>query len=66
MELTQLQKDLIVLFKAYEMTEDEVIGTMLLLKELSQQNAMKTWIQSHTSATVDEVIQEALSLCKGA
>ena len=66
MELTQLQKDLITLFKAYEMTEDEVVGTMLLLKEAPLQIAMKNWIQSHTSATVDEVIQEALRLCKGA
>ena len=62
MVLSQLQKELIYLFKAYEMTEDEVIGVMLLLKEPSQQKAMMSWIESHTAATIDEVIQEALRL----
>jgi hypothetical protein len=62
MELSELQKELILLFKAYEMTEDEVIGVMLLLKKPSQQKAMRTWIESHTAATIDEVIQEAVRL----
>ena len=64
MELSQLEKDLIQLFKAYEMDKDEVIGTMLMLKNKDNQNQMYKWIENNTAATIEEVINEAERLYK--
>ena len=64
MELSQLEKDLIQLFKAYEMDEDEVIGTMLMLKNKDNQKQMYKWIENNTAATIEEVINEAERLYK--
>ena len=62
MGLSKLQKELICLFKAYEMTEAEVIWCILFLKKVSHQRAMFTWIENNTTATSDEVIQAAFSI----
>ena len=62
MALSKLQKELIALFKAYEMSEDEVVWAMLNLREISQQKKMMVWIENNTAATNDEVIQEAMRL----
>ena len=60
MALSYLEKELIYLLKAYEAIKDEVIGIMLILRDPSHQKAMRKWMETHTSATVDEIIEEAL------
>ena len=65
MTLTQLQKDLIMLLKAYGLEMDETVGVILLLKETRHQEAMLTWIENNTSADQNEVIQAALDITKG-
>ena len=64
MESLQMQKDLIQLFKAYGMTKDQVIGTMLMLKDKKNQKLMMKWIKKNTAATIEEVITEAERLYK--
>lgn len=65
MALTELQRGLMALLKAYELEEDEAVGVMLLLKETSHQEEMLTWIENNTSADQNEVIQAALDITKG-
>ena len=65
MTLTQLQKDLIMLLKAYGLEMDETVGVILLLKETRHQEAMLTWIENNTSADQTDVIQAALDITKG-
>ena len=65
MALTELQRGLMALLKAYELEEDEAVGVILLLKETRHQEAMLTWIENNTSADQNEVIQAALDITKG-
>ena len=65
MELTTLQKELIYLLKAYGMKQDEVVGVMLILDTEKKLNEMYKWIETHTSASLNEVMEAALQIHRG-
>ena len=59
---TLLRKELITTFREYEMTEYEIMDIMMLLNTPTLQKAMCNWLDKHTSATIDEIILEAMHL----
>lgn len=60
MALTKKQQAMISYLKAYEATEDEALGIMLMLKDSEEKlDKMKDWMKNHTAADMGEVTEAA-------
>ena len=64
MVLTKKQQAMIAYLKAYEATEDETVGIMLMLDSEAQLDKMKEWMRAHMDATMDEVEEEAEKIAR--
>ena len=55
---------LIQYLKAFELTEESIIGTMLLLPEDEEAQQMIDWLNDNSAATQNQIILKALELTK--
>ena len=62
--LTEKQMYLMKCLKAYGLEQDEGCGTLILLKTEEQQDKMLKWMKSHTTASQEEVLKNALRIAE--
>lgn len=60
MSLTKMETRILRLLKAYEADEDEMTWVLLLLRKEEEMLELIEWMKTHTDATVNEVMDQAL------
>ena len=64
MELTEDQKLLIHGLKLFGVETDEMLGIMLALKTLEQQNELMLWMSDHQKATPSEIVGKTMDMIR--
>lgn len=64
MALSDIQMTLLQYLKAFELTEESIIGTMLLLPEDEEAQQMIEWLDKNMGATQNQIIAKSLELTK--
>lgn len=62
MELTEKQKKLLQYFQALKISEENIIGIMLLIQKEEQQNQMMDYIIANKVLTKDQLIEKAMQI----
>ena len=64
MALSKVQMTLIQYLKAFDLTEESIIGTMLLLPEDEEVQRMIDWLDENLGATQNQILLKSLELTK--
>ena len=64
MAITKTIRILIQVLKVCELDEDEIVGTVLLLKTDEQAQKLIGWIDQNPTATTSEIIYQALCIAE--
>ena len=64
MELTNIQKHLIIGLQIFNVEEDAIVGIVSAMKTDEQQCALMEWMAEHEGATTSEILKIVADLCR--
>ena len=64
MELTNIQKHMIVGLKIFNVEKDAIVGIVAAMETEEQQCALMEWMAEHEGATTSEILKIVADLCR--